>query len=565
MSIWINRNDMSAEICTAIYNECVIIEIQTGYKPKGYTPKRVLMFERDITKQFFIVPFFIAKKYGFKPNNPCWRQVIFPYQMPDGTTKYLPEFCAKFRDYQIEILPEIIDYLKKHNSVIIGLPPGWGKTIIATYLLWMLGLLTIVIIKQDPVKNSWITTFKKAIPHARIWVVGENQPAEYDIILCMNERLHYIPDTVKRQVGTLIIDEVHTITSETQVMTFLGFQPKNIIFESATLEQSPLYKMATVCSGEHGVFKISTVPHYVFAVRTEIEGEEERKNGILVPSSVQKSLINNEIRKRIIQTIIYNHIEFRKFIIMQRVVNCIDETVQNINNLGITADSLYGSKKQYNQSQVLCGTYGKISTGFDEENACHDFYTNPEKSNTAFLINSIASKYVYEQSRGRIMRCTQNGLETENVIPWVIFLIDDNSNIKRNFNNLLPWIKETNGTVVYVDYKHQFIQQTTIKYQPYYSQGIYYRIFTNDEYTSLYNDGFYAGNEEEKKKNIVTLYKLEIVMQIKNTHYSEYKCYIATIHKCNLWQNGNTIIENNGMVYTKHPIFLKNIVNVSII
>jgi hypothetical protein len=566
MSIWINRGDMTPEVCTAIYNDCVIIEKQDGYsKAKGYKPKRVLMFERDETKQFYIVPYFTAKKYGFNTNNPYWRQIIFPYSMPDGTTKYLPEFSAKFRDYQLEILPEILELLQQHNSVIIGLPPGWGKTIIATYLLWVLALLPIVIVKQDKVKDGWITTFKKAMPHARVWVVGENNPAEYDIILCMNERLHYVPDRVKQQVGTLIIDEVHTLTSETQVMTFLGFQPKYIIFESATLEQSTLYEMATVCSGKHGIFRVSKIPHYVFAVRTGIEGEEVRKNGTLVSSSVQKSLINNEIRKRIIQTIIYNHIEFRKFIVMQRVTDCIEETVENIRNLGITADSLYGTKKQYNQSQVLCGTFGKISTGFDEENACHDFYTNPEKSNTVLFINSIASKYVYEQSRGRGMRCTQNGTEAENIIPWVICLIDENDNVKKNFRKLLPWIAETNGTVVYVDYRHLFIQPTTIKYQPYYSPGMYYRIFTNEEYTSLYEDGFYAGNAEERQKNIVTLYKLEVVMQIKNTYYASCKCYILTIHKCNLWQNGNTIIENNGMVYTKHPIFQKNIANVTLV
>lgn len=619
MSIWVHKHDMTEENVRAIYNDCTIIEIQSPYKKlKGYQPIKVLMFDTDpYFKSYYMIPYFTAKKYGYLPNNEKnWRQVIFPYTLADGSIKYLPEFTATFRDYQIEILPEITGYLQKYNTVIIGLPPGWGKTIIAAYLFWMSGLLGIVIMDRIVVKQSWITTFQKTMPHLRLWVVGDNNPAEYDIIICMNERLHLVPPTIKQQVGTLIIDEVHTITTPTQVNTFLLFQPKYIIFESATLEQSGLYKMATVCSGEHGAFKTSTAPYYIFAVKTGIEGDREYKNGNFIPSSVQKSLVNNEVRKRMIQMILYNHIEYRKFIIMQRVTDSIDEMIVNIQNCGITADSLYGTKKDYNQSRVLIGTFSKISTGFDEENACKTYYTNPEKSNTALFANSVASKYVFEQSRCRC-RCSDKGTEAlkkcgqcngclnntkclnppppvnllqrlieeqngtisleqlqilnkqrdENgeVYLWVIMLIDDNSNVKNNFRNLIPWFKETNGTVVHVDARRQFTATGPIKYIPYHMPGIYYRIMSEVEYKSLYDEGFYAGNDDEKSKKILSIFNVDTAMYVRYNYYSEFKnCYIITIQKCFLMtlQNGE-IYNNNGIFYCKHPIFMKNIVAVN--
>lgn len=617
MSIWVHRNDMTEDKVVQIYKECTIIEIQDPYKKmKGYAPTRVLMFDTDpYFKTYYMLPYFVAKKYGYLPNNDKnWRQVIFPYTMPDGTIKYLPEFNATFREYQIEILPEILDYLKRFNSVIIGLPPGWGKTIIAAYLFWMSGLLGIVIMDRIVVKKSWITTFEKTMPHLRLWVVGDNNPTEYDIIICMNERLHLVPAIVKQQVGTLIIDEVHTITTKTQVHTFLLFQPKYIIFESATLEQSGLYKMATVCSGEHGVFKTSTAPYYIFAVKTGIEGEKEYKNGNFIPASLQKSLINDKIRQRMIQMIIYNHIEYRKFIIMQRVTDSIDQMVENIQNCGITADSLYATKKDYNQSRVLIGTFSKISTGFDEENACKTYYTNPEKSNTALFANSVASKYVFEQSRCRC-RCSDKGTESkrkckqcqgcltggkcmnppppvnllqklideqngvisldqmanlnsqrdeDDVYLWVIFLIDDNSNVKSNFRGLLPWFKETNGTVVHVDARRQFTVTGPIKYIPYHMPGTYYRILSEVEYKSLYDEGFYAGNDDEKSKNIISIFDVNTAMYVRHNYYSEFKnCYIITLQRCFLLTYNGEIYNNNGIFYCRHPIFMKNVVAVN--
>lgn len=565
MSIWIHRDKLDRETGEAIYKDCTIIEELSDYdKSLGKTPGRILMFEKTNDKSFFIVPYRIARKYGYNQENPYWRQIVYPVRLADGNVKYCPEFTGNFRDYQIEIIPEIIDCLQKNNTVIIGLPPGWGKTIIAAYLLWMIGLLSVVVVKQKKVYHGWQKTFKKVLPNARVWLVGdEPMPDHFDIILCMNERIGKIPLNVVLQVGTLIIDETHTISTLSQIWTFLLWRPKYVIFETATFKASPFWKMAAAVSAEDGVFRISKIPYNFYVVRTGVEGEETRseKTGRLIPSSVQKSLIENKKRKKILQTVIYNHIGYRKFIGGQFVTTEIDDNIIYLNNLGITCDTLWGNKNGYNQSMVLFVTYGKASTGFDEENACDNYWILPVKSDTGIFVNSIDSPWLMIQFMGRCMR-------TEDEVPAFIFFLDDNKNVKGHLNHNKWLIELTNGRIINVDYRTPFIQMNPkkgIKFTHSYVPMIFYKILRNHEYSEFLEKGFYSGTEEEVNKGFVMLQLPEYVTYYRNILCPNTPCFLVAVQYCNLYNNNGTIFVDNGIVFCRHPIFYKNILSVTMI
>jgi hypothetical protein len=564
MAIWIPRNLITREIGESIFKKCVIIEELSDYERlvQKKTPLRVQMFSKDPTGQYFIIPSYIAKSHGFQQTNEKWKKIVHSYQSLDGSIKHYPEFTGSFRDYQIEIIPEIIECLNRNKSVIIGLPPGWGKTIIAAYLIQMIGLFSIIIIKQTKVYEGWKKTFKKVLPGMIVWCVGDEiMPEKFDIILCMNERVNKIPVSIKEQVGTLIIDETHTITTQTQVSTFLGFQPKFIIFETATLKASGLWRMATVCSGEEGVFRLSKVPYNFYVINTGVKGEEERTDsGSLKPASVQKSLIENKKRKNIIQSLIFNHITYRKFICLQKVTKDIDENIILMNKLGITADSIWGSKNNYSQSQVLFGTYGKVGTGFDEENACDNYWTIPVKSDTMIFINSVSNPWLLIQAMGRVMR-------TLDSVPAFFFLMDENTNVKNHLKSNKWLIELTNGNIVNVDYRNAFIPNPSgiNKFTTYSTKGIYFKVIPLHIYNDFISGGFLAGDEEERERGLIAIQTNENVMIYKNLIAPNTSCYLLTLHRINLFINNGQIFNNNGIVYCIHPIFFSHVMSTTII
>ena len=438
MAIRISLSEIpTLEICEKILQETTVIENKKfvpGKRTQNVKRLEVQMFKNVDDK--ILLPFFYAKSIGFdhsEEQKENWLTVI------DEKQKY----TGVMRDYQTEILLECIELLFKHGSCIIGTPPGSGKTIMASKIWFEIGLLGVIITNRSEILKGWIKTFEKCCPNAIIWKTTDPFPKVMPhIIITMDGSVKKIPEELRLAVGTLIIDEVHMLCTETRKDIFLSFEPKYVIFESATLErENGLEKMATLVSGEHGVFRISKVPYNVYVLRTGIFGNQEYGNAGLIIAKLWQELARNPERQDIIIKFIKNNLH-RKFIIIQRVTDGIDTLVQKLNENGVTADSLFGNKKNYKNSTVLIGVDKKMGTGFDEVNACKDFDENDKISDTVIISNSILSWQLFEQVRGRVMRSKDF---------HVVWLMDENPSSMTHFKGLKRWIKETNGTIIDID------------------------------------------------------------------------------------------------------------------
>lgn len=568
MSIWVPKSQITVEMGTEILKETTIIEELSDYDIyQGTKPRRVRMCTQDPLKTHYIIPYMVARKRGFQTTNMKWRQIVFPYTMPDGTIKHYPEFTGTFRDYQAEVIPEIMACLKKNNCVIIGLPPGWGKTIMAAYIIQLCGGVAFIGVKQSKVYRGWQKTFAKVLPGMKVWCVGDmEKPDHWDICLCMEGRLGAVGYLDRMQCMTVVLDETHTLCTPTQVDLFLGFQPKYIIYETATLKASGLWRMATLCTSEEGVFRISKIPYNFYIIRTGIHGDEERTDrGKLKPASVQKSLIENKTRKAIIQALILNHVQYRKFICLQTLTKDIDDNILEFNKLGITCDTLWGTKNNYSQSQVLFGTYGKISTGFDEENACDDYWSLPVKSDTGVFINSVSKAELLIQSMGRCMR-------TEDEVPAFFFLMDENSNVKNHFKSNKWLIELTNGRIQEVDYRNAFVPMNPKfgwKFVFHFTSGEYYKLLHSNVYDDFMRGGFLAGDEQEREDGRILIQTREVLQSYKNHIAPNTNCYLLTLQYINVitFQNPQDNMcypyINSGFAYCPHRIFFKHVANIT--
>jgi len=85
------------------------------------------------------------------------------------------EFIFKLREEQKKPVKIAIDSYNKRGGGILHLQCGFGKTIIALYLISKLGKKTLVIVHKDFLLNQWIERIKECIPKAKIGIIQGNK------------------------------------------------------------------------------------------------------------------------------------------------------------------------------------------------------------------------------------------------------------------------------------------------------------------------------------------------------------------------------------------------------
>lgn len=370
------------------------------------------------------------------------RHITFPRVFDEGLDR--PYFAITLLERQVDVAKELYQQLCKYSTTIMGLPPGWGKTIVGSWLWHMTATVLCVLIPATALITSWLNTMNLCFPRMkdRVWVVGQTQmPENVAIIICMNERYMHVPEFIRKQVGCLIIDEAHLFCTRGNVDCLLYFTPKFVIGMTATLERENdgMEVMAHAICGTHGVFKISDKPHTVIRLRTFMHvPEETNARGKDYGKMLQKLSVLQERNNQILE-IIWNN-RHRKFMVLTKLVEHAKYLVTAISSMGIQCASLYGNQKTYSDSPVLVGITKKIGTGFDEAQFCPDY--GGKGSDVLIFCFSVRAKASYEQQRGRIR--AENGI--------IIYLVDENDAPKKHFKELKPWMIETNGTIVEMDY-----------------------------------------------------------------------------------------------------------------
>jgi len=316
------------------------------------------------------------------------------------------------------------------------------NTIIGAYIAAHYGYLTVILMHRTTLLKQWQQTFQK-VTDARTWVVGEeSMPALFNVIICLDKRVEKIPIEIRHRVGMMIIDEAHAFCTESQVPRFLGFHPRYIISETATLERDDdMHRMIVAICGEHHIFREMKRKFYVYKIFTGIIGErEERKNGPgVVWHTLAKSLAFNPIRNKIIMELVTKNPTF-KIVILTGYIDHAKLLYQMFVKIGESVDLLCGNKKNYRDSRILIGTINKIGTGFDEASFCDDF--GGVKINLGILVHSIAKKQLLEQTVGRVFRAD---------FPNIMHLVDDDKTIKNHWTKAKSWYKSKGGIIQEID------------------------------------------------------------------------------------------------------------------
>jgi len=217
--------------------------------------------------------------------------------------------------------------------------------------------------------------------------------------------------------------------------------------ETASLPRDDkLERMIYSITGDFGIFKTATTKYQFYKINTNIKEIEEFTQRGVNSTALYKALAENEYRNNIILNIIKTN-PHRKFMVLSKLAEHVITLTKMLTENGIECDTLFGKKNTYSDSNVLLGTISKLSTGFDEQNACKDF--RGTKSNVLILTHSVKSIPLFIQIKGRMRYSSESG----GLIPVFVWLSDKNAMVKRHFKELQPTILETNGDIVEMDYQ----------------------------------------------------------------------------------------------------------------
>lgn len=390
------------------------------------------------------------------PSSSSWEKL-------DTTLVRLSDSSISLRPAQISIMNDSYEQIRNSNTTILHVPPGTGKTFMAIMIAMKLGLKFAILSPRSTLLSQWISSIRKlvvmtqsssviiyepeqvSIEKKRV-VVGSPVEQHWQIIVALGERVLGLPKEMRDRVGTLIIDESHLCCVPSWVNVLLAFSPKYVIALTATLDRpDKTHIMIEHLVGPMRVIRENKRPFVFLGCKVNdvcVPETINSKTGLLdYTKFVEHQSLNEVFNSAIVSLVLANR--DRKFILLFRRVDHTERVCKMLDSAGITTGLMCGSKrKAYTDCQALCGSYSKISTGFDAATLAINF--NGINPNTLILVNGVKQVSLFEQCAGRIMRANFG------TIPIVISMITLNAITKRHFAGLKNKVTSMCGVVAQI-------------------------------------------------------------------------------------------------------------------
>ena len=242
---------------------------QTYLGERGYTIYKATITSKQlakIKKDLTVTPF-TPVKIGFAPpptypaylDDPKNPKIYVPYfyglrefgqpqQVRIGDGDPIPPECAQYsghtlRENQIPVVEAYMASIVRGPKAggLLELHTGFGKTLIAIYILAQLGRKTLIIVQKEFLMNQWLENIARALPRARIGrIQGEMVDInDKDIVIGMLQSLSMkdYPPAVFATFGLLIVDEVHHISSEVFSRALSKITTRYTLGLSATMDR----------------------------------------------------------------------------------------------------------------------------------------------------------------------------------------------------------------------------------------------------------------------------------------------------------------------------------------
>jgi len=197
-----------------------IIDAYSNYEDKYF------LFHK-VNNQYVYIPRYYGEEKIGKPKNNLKKPINIDIK-----------FNGELKDFQKEIINNIIPKIKNKGGGIISLPCGFGKTVIGIYICCMLKLKTIILVNREELLNQWIERINQFSEECKIGVIKQNiiDIENKDIVIGMLQSISMkdYDREIFKDFGLLIVDECHHISSKIFSKALYKITTKYTIGLSAT-------------------------------------------------------------------------------------------------------------------------------------------------------------------------------------------------------------------------------------------------------------------------------------------------------------------------------------------
>lgn len=342
---------------------------------------------------------------------------------------------------QVDIVQEAWQQLWSRGTTILELPPGTGKTMIATYLVHLVKKVALILIHRDPLIQQWANTIYKAHSGASVWVVGHlvpDRPVTH--IVCMYERIDQLSPEVRAAVGVLIIDEAHRFCTPDKIQALLAVQPSHIVACTATLEREAdgMEIMMTALCGQHSVFRPCSKAFNYYPYFTQLYVPEMKGNRKW--DETLKYIFRSDYRNGIALNMIQQYSTHKILVTCSYVKEHAQPFYELLVRNGVESSLYAGNKQHYVDARVVVISLGKGGEGFDPQSLVKSVVQGAVKPFDLLLnLTSWKNNGLTYQVFGRVLRAFN---------PSIVDFYDDNRIIQRHQQKRESWVKRNGGTVV---------------------------------------------------------------------------------------------------------------------
>ena len=353
------------------------------------------------------------------------------------------KFVGNLRPLQIEVRSEALNLLNKYGSCVLSLYTGAGKTITSINISTRTKLKTMILCHRLVLIEQWKSSILKFCPDAKIQILKGTDKKAKDALDESNDFFIMNALNVAKKghsyfdcIGTVIVDEVHTMATQCLSDAFNYINPRYLIGLSATPYRSDgmdalldayfgKKKIFRKLYHEHSVYKVTTtfVPEFQIGMNGKIDWNS------LIESQTSE-LNRNELIVRIVR-----FFRDRNFLILSKRVNQVVWIVKRLETLGESVTSLVGLKKSCDfSSRILVATVQKAGVGFDHP-----------KLDSLIIASDVEEYFI--QYLGRIFR-------REDVQPIVFDILDQNPILAKHYRTRQKIYKDHGGVVEKFNYKN---------------------------------------------------------------------------------------------------------------